>query len=103
MSLTVVGTVKIRPSCSQLLKENAERISVLFSAQLSEKPSQDDPSDGYVVYDVRLLAPSGAEKKISADFVTRLQVGYVYVHSFIPTCGRGANLGRFLKVQTDLG
>lgn len=75
MSTTAVGTVKIRSSCAQLLKENSERISVLFSAQLSEKGPRQQERDSYVSYDVHLSAPSGAEKKLSADFVTRLQVG----------------------------
>lgn len=73
MSTTVVGTVKIRSSCSQLLKENSERISVLFSTRLSEKKA--DRDDGYASYDVHLSLPSGAEKKLSADLVARLQVG----------------------------
>lgn len=89
MSITVVGTVKIKSTCTQLLKENSERISVLFSAQLSEQSPQDSVCDGYVVYDVLLLAPSGAEKKISSDFITRLQVG---CNNFFPT---SRNLGRF--------
>lgn len=75
MSTTVVGTVKIKSSCTQLLKENSERISVLFSAQLSEKCRQQE-RDGCIIYEVHLALPSGAEKKLSADFVTRLQVGY---------------------------
>lgn len=75
MSTTVVGTVKIKSSCTLLLKENSERISVLFSAQLCEKNRQQE-RDGYVTYEVHLSLPCGAEKKLSTDFVTRLQVGY---------------------------
>lgn len=75
MSITVVGTVKIKSTCTQLLKENSERISALFSAQLCEKSVQEYAADGYCVFDVRLLVPGGAEKKIASDFITRLQVG----------------------------
>lgn len=76
MSITIVGTVKIKSTCTQLLKENSERISVLFSAQLSEKTVQEYAKEGYSVFEVCVLVPGGAEKKISSDFVTRLQVGY---------------------------
>lgn len=77
MSATAaVGTVKIKSTCTQLLRENSERISVLFSARLSEEGRR---QGGYVVHDVHLSVPGDAEAKVSSDFISRLQVSEVMV------------------------
>ncbi|CAG9856569.1 unnamed protein product [Phyllotreta striolata] len=73
MSRTVVGAVRIKQSCTHLLRENLERISILFSAVLSEKClSQDKPAD-QSVFDVLISAPDNPQRSLSPDFVTRLQ------------------------------
>lgn len=72
MSKSVVGTVKIKPSCTQLLHKNLDRIAVLFSALLSEKCKQ-EPSD-YVLYNVLLSVPEDVDRTVSTDFITRIQV-----------------------------
>ncbi|RZC38677.1 hypothetical protein BDFB_013570, partial [Asbolus verrucosus] len=66
---TLVGTVRIKCTCTPLLKENLDRISVLFAARLEENASEDD----FVSFEVHSLAPSGCERAPSADFITRLQ------------------------------
>ncbi|VEN61774.1 unnamed protein product [Callosobruchus maculatus] len=74
MSKSIVGTVKIKPTCTQLLKENLDRISVLFSAILSENSAvQEKTSDQAVLYDVFLSVPEETERVLSPDFITRLQ------------------------------
>lgn len=76
MSKTIVGTVRIKQSCIQLLRENLDRISVLFSAILSEKCFSQDKSSDQTVFEVLINAPDNSERSLSPDFVTRLQVGY---------------------------
>lgn len=73
MSKSVVGTVKIKPTCTQFLHKNLERIAVLFSAILSEKCQQEQSSD-YVLYNVLLSVPENVERTVSADFISRIQV-----------------------------
>lgn len=94
MSKKVVGTVKIKSGCSHILKENLDRISVLFSADLDEHGKK---SDGFVLYDVLLNVPGDVERSLSPDFLSRLQVS-----RFRAT----ANLGRYFKsinkTHTDL-
>lgn len=76
MSKSVVGTVKIKPSCTQLLQKNLDRIEVLFSAILSEKCQQEFTSD-YVLYNVLLSVPDDVQRSVSTDFITRIQVSGV--------------------------
>lgn len=76
MSKSVVGTVKIKTSCTQLLNKNLDRVAVLFSALLSERCKQEQPSD-YVLYNVLLSVPEDVEFTVSTDFVTRIQVSVV--------------------------
>lgn len=77
MSKPVVGTVKIKQSCTQILNENLDRISVLFSAILCEKSAaQETSSDQAVLYDVILSVPGDTERTLSPDFIKRLQVGH---------------------------
>lgn len=83
MSKSVVGTVKIKPSCTQLLHNNLERISVLFSAILSERCKQEQPSD-YVLYNVLLSVPENVERTVSTDFITRIQVSdHIYIKFYL--------------------
>lgn len=71
MSKNAVGTVKIRSTCIPLLKENLDRILVLFAAILEEKTRC---GDNTVVYDVLLSGPEEIARSVSGDFITRLQV-----------------------------
>lgn len=73
MSKSVVGTVKIKPTCTQVLHKNLDRIAVLFSAILSEKCQQEQSSD-YVLYNVQLSVPENVERTVSTDFISRIQV-----------------------------
>ncbi|XP_057664941.1 probable ribonuclease ZC3H12D isoform X1 [Diorhabda carinulata] len=73
MSKTVVGTVRVKQTCKQLLRENLDRISVLFSADLSEKCFPQDHSTDQTIYDVLINAPDNSERTLSPDFLTRLQ------------------------------
>lgn len=81
MSKSVVGTVKIKPSCTQLLHKNLDRIAVLFSAILSEKFIQEQPSD-FVLYNVLLSVPEDVERTVSTDFVNRIQVSQTFQFLF---------------------
>ncbi|KYB26105.1 probable ribonuclease ZC3H12D isoform X1 [Tribolium castaneum] len=77
---TFLGTVRIKCTCTPLLLENLDRISVLFAARLEEAHSKDE----FVDFEVHSLAPSGCERAPSAaDFITRLQK---YVDDI---CGEG--------------
>lgn len=69
MSTQFVGTVKVKPKCIPILRENLDRISVLFSANLTEKNAPNN-DDNFVFYDV--ISTASAER-ISSDFVSRLQ------------------------------
>lgn len=80
MSRQVIGTVQIKLQCTQRLKENLDRISILFSAVLNEKTVQEHINDGLVEYDV--LTVSDADR-LSSDFLVRLQK---YVDDI---CGEG--------------
>lgn len=77
---TFLGTVRIKCSCTPLLLDNLDRISVLFAARLEEGRSKDE----FVDYEVHSLAPSGCERAPSTDLITRLQVG-------MWLCGAGGN------------
>lgn len=69
MSTSSVGTVYIKSACTPLLKENLSRISVLFSAFLSEKGAQDD----IISFEVSYAIAGSSSRKPSADFLSRLQ------------------------------
>ncbi|XP_028133867.1 probable ribonuclease ZC3H12D isoform X1 [Diabrotica virgifera virgifera] len=73
MSNVVVGLVRIKQSCTQLLRENLDRISVLFSAVLSEKCFSQDKSSDHTIFEVLITVPDNTERTLSPDFVTRLQ------------------------------
>ncbi|KAJ3646519.1 hypothetical protein Zmor_024104 [Zophobas morio] len=75
VATTLLGTVKIKCTCTPLLLENLDRISVLFAARLEEPRAQNIAKDDLVSFEVHSLAPSGCERAPSADFITRLQVG----------------------------
>lgn len=79
MSKSVVGTVKIKPNCTQLLRQNLDRISVLFSAVLNEKCLKPEKRSDYVQYDVVVLVPDDFERTVSPDFITRLQVSAMII------------------------
>lgn len=78
MSASSVGTVHIKSTCTPLLHENLSRISVLFSAVLTEKKSDDGTCDGITSFDVNYAVPGTSERKPSPDFLSRLQVGCDY-------------------------
>lgn len=82
MSAPSVGTVFIKSACTPLLKENLSRITVLFSAFLTEKSAQERTSDGITSFDVNYAVPGASDRKPSPDFVSRLQVRYIicYLH-----------------------
>jgi hypothetical protein len=71
---TLLGTVRIKCTCTPLLQENLDRISVLFAARLEEHRGDAASKDDFLSYEVHSLAPSGCERAPSADFITRLQV-----------------------------
>ncbi|CAH1116182.1 unnamed protein product [Phaedon cochleariae] len=73
MSKSVVGTVIIKRSCTQLLRDNVDRISVLFSAILSEKCSLQKTHSEHTVFEVLISVPSDSERTPSPDFLSRLQ------------------------------
>ncbi|KAJ3625136.1 hypothetical protein MTP99_018699 [Tenebrio molitor] len=77
---TLLGTVRIKCTCTPLLQENLDRISVLFAARLEEHRGDAASKDDFLSYEVHSLAPSGCERAPSADFISRLQV-----------CGAGGN------------
>ncbi|XP_066254279.1 probable ribonuclease ZC3H12D isoform X1 [Euwallacea similis] len=92
MSKNAIGTVRIRPTCIPLLKENFDRIHVLFAAILKEKTRCVDNS---VVYDVLLSGPEGLARTVSGDFVSRLQK---YVDDI---CLEGCNLAKIAATGED--
>lgn len=71
---TIVGQVHIKSQCSHLLKENYDRISVIFSAKLCEHSVKNQSNDDIVLYDVVLTVPNDCERSPSNDFISRLQV-----------------------------
>lgn len=85
MSKNTVGTISLRSTCVPLLKENLDRILVLFAAILKEKTRC---SDHTVVYDVLLSGPEGPVRSVSGDFISRLQK---YVDDI---CLEGCNLSK---------
>lgn len=72
MSKNVLGLVYIKSSCVTLLKENLDRIAVLFSADLCEKSVQEQYKDG--ISSLEVTAPVTLER--SPDFLNRLQVSF---------------------------
>ncbi|KAL1494071.1 hypothetical protein ABEB36_009727 [Hypothenemus hampei] len=85
-----IGTVRIKGTCVHLLRENLERILVLFAAILKE--STHNNSDNNVSYEVLLSGPEGIARSVSGDFIPRLQK---YVDNI---CLEGCNL---LKTGED--
>ncbi|KAF5288773.1 hypothetical protein FQA39_LY15264 [Lamprigera yunnana] len=73
MSASSVGTVYIKSACTPLLRENLSRISVLFSAFLSEKSVEDNSSDGLISFEVNYAVAGSSNRKPSPDFISRLQ------------------------------
>lgn len=75
-STTFLGTVKIKGTCTPLLLENLDRISVLFAARLEENRCKNDTKDDFISFEVHSLAPVGCERAPSSDLINRLQVSY---------------------------
>lgn len=72
MSQNILGSIHIKSSCVTLLKENLERIAVLFSATLNEKATQE--YEDLIYFD--LSAPTTLDR--SPDFLNRVQVIIIY-------------------------
>lgn len=83
MSQNLLGSIYIKSSCAKLLKDDLDRIAVLFSATLSEKKLTSttglettgggkgkEEYDDLTYYDV--TAPIDVDR--STDFINRVQV-----------------------------
>lgn len=70
-----VGTVTLKTSCVPLLKSNLDRISVLFSAKLSENCASDPSNEdrNVTVYNVYSMV-ANTNRTVGSDFISRLQV-----------------------------
>lgn len=63
------NTVRIKTICAPFLKDNYQRISVLFSALLNETKC----GDGFSIFEVQCTTPLAPDRSYSSDFISRLQ------------------------------